>query len=99
VCSTFTRYISVANDTLTWAVASRGRTGGFRFQLLPARVAFDDPRDMSCSAHVCTLVGGKGSSDGRGDSFDIGTTLVWRGTGTSFAPQATPPPPATAGGG
>jgi hypothetical protein len=98
VCSTFTRYISVAHDTLTWAIASRGRAGGFRFQLLPARVAFDDPRDISCSAHVCTLVGGKGSSDGRGDSFDIGTTLVWRGIGTSFAPQTTPPPPATAGG-
>jgi hypothetical protein len=98
VCSAVTRYISVANDTLTWAFANRGRTGGFRFQLLPATVAFDDPRDLSCSAHGCTLVGGKGSSDGRGDSFDIGTTLAWRsGPGLRFAPQTTPPPPATAG--
>ena len=44
------------------------------------------------------LVGGKGSSDGRGDQFDIGSTLAWRsGPGLSFAPQTTPPPPATAG--
>ena len=78
---------------LTWAIASRGRTGGFRFQLLPGTAAFDDPRDISCSAHGCTLVGGKRSNDGRGDQFDIGTTLAWRGTGTSFAPQTTPPPP------
>jgi hypothetical protein len=99
VCSAVTRYISVANDTLTWAIASRGRAGGFRFQLLPASAAFDDPRDLSCSAHGCTLAGGKRSNDGRGDQFDIGTTLAWRGTGTSFAPQTTPPPPATAGGG
>ena len=99
VCSAVTRYISVANDTLTWAIASRGRAGGFRFQLLPGTAAFDDPRDISCSAHGCTLVGGKRSNDGRGDQFDIGTTLAWRGTGTSFAPQKTPPPPATAGGG
>jgi hypothetical protein len=98
VCSAVTRYISVANDTLTWAIASRGRTGGFRFQILPASAAFDDPRDLSCSAHGCTLVGGKRSSDGRGGQFDIGSTLAWRGTGTSFAPQATPPPPATVGG-
>jgi len=99
VCSAVTRYISVANDTLTWSIATRGRTGGFRFQLLPARAAFDDPRDLSCSAHGCTLVGGKGSSDGRGDSFDTGSTLAWRsGPGLSFAPQATPPPPTTAGG-
>jgi hypothetical protein len=97
VCSAVTRYISVANDTLTWAIASRGRTGGFRFQILPASAAFDDPRDLSCSAHGCTLVGGKRSSDGRGGQFDIGSTLAWRGTGTSFAPQATPPP-ATVGG-
>jgi hypothetical protein len=100
VCSAVTRYISVANDTLTWAIATRGRAGGFRFQLLPARVAFDDPRDLSCSAHGCTLAGGQGSSDGRGDSFDIGSTLAWRsGPGLSFAPQKTPPPPPTAGGG
>ena len=72
VCSAVTRYISVANDTLTWAITSRGRTGGFRFQLLPGTVAFDDPRDLSCSAHGCTLVGGKRSSDGRGGQFDIG---------------------------
>jgi hypothetical protein len=91
----------VASDTLTWAIASRGRAGGFRFQLLPATAAFDDPRDLSCSAHGCTLAGGQRSSDGRGDSFDIGTTLAWRGTGTgtSFTPQTTPPPSATAGGG
>jgi hypothetical protein len=101
VCSAITRYISVASDTLTWAIASRGRAGGFRFQLLPATAAFDDPRDLSCSAHGCTLAGGQRSSDGRGDSFDIGTTLAWRGTGTgtSFTPQPTPPPSATAGGG
>jgi len=99
LCSAVTRYISVANDTLTWAIASRGRIGGFRFQILPGTAAFDDPRDISCSAHGCTLVGGKRSNDGRGDQFDIGTTLVWRGTGTSFAPQSTPPPPATVGGG
>ena len=83
--------------TLTWAIASRGRTGGFRFQLLPATAAFDDPRDLSCSAHGCTLAGGKRSNDGRGDQFDIGTTLAWRGTGTSFAPQTAAA--ATAGGG
>ena len=93
VCSAVTRYISVANDTLTWAITSRGRTGGFRFQLLPATAAFDDPRDLSCSAHGCTLAGGKRSNDGRGDQFDTGTTLAWRGTGTGFAPQTTPPPP------
>jgi hypothetical protein len=92
VCSAVTRYIS-AGGLLTWAIASRGRTGGFRFQILPATAAFDDPRDLSCSAHGCTLVGGKGSNDGQGDQFDIGTTLAWRGTGTSFAPQTTPPPP------
>ena len=34
--------------------------------------------------------GGKGSNDGQGDQFDIGTTLAWRGTGTSFAPQTHP---------
>jgi hypothetical protein len=97
VCSAVTRYVS-PGGLLTWAIASRGRTGGFRLQLLPVSAAFDDPRDISCSAHGCTLVGGKGSSDGRGDSFDMGSTLVLRGTGTSFAPQKTPPPPATAGG-
>jgi hypothetical protein len=97
VCSAVTRYISV-RGFLTWAIASRGRAGGFRFQIMPITAAFDDPRDLSCSAHGCTLVGGKRSNDGRGDQFDIGTTLVWRGTGTSFAPQKTPPPPATAGG-
>jgi len=93
VCSAVTRYISSATGFPTWAIASRGRAGGFRFQILPATAAFDDPRDMSCSAHGCTLVGGKGSDDGQGDEFDEGTTLVRRGTGTSFAPQATPPPP------
>jgi len=98
VCSAVTLYVS-PGGLLTWAIASRGRTGGFRFQLLPGTAAFDDPRDISCSAHGCTLVGGKRSNDGRGDQFDIGTTLAWRGTGTSFAPQKTPPPPATAGGG
>ena len=98
VCSAVTRYLS-PGGLLTWAIASRGRAGGFRFQLLPVSAAFDDPRDISCSAHGCTLVGGKRSNDGRGDEFDIGTTLAWRGTGTGFAPQKTPPPPATAGGG
>jgi hypothetical protein len=62
VCSAVTRYISVANDTLTWAIASRGRTGGFRFQILPASAAFDNPRDLSCSAHGCTLVGGSAAA-------------------------------------
>jgi hypothetical protein len=98
VCSAVTRYLS-PGGLLTWAIASRGRAGGFRFQLLPVSAAFDDPRDISCSAHGCTLVGGKRSNDGRGDEFDTGTTLAWRGTGTGFAPQKTPPPPATAGGG
>jgi hypothetical protein len=98
VCSAVTRYVS-PGGLLTWAIASRGRTGGFRLQLLPVSAAFDDPRDISCSTHGCTLVGGKRSNDGRGDQFDIGTTLAWRDTGTGFAPQQTPPPPATAGGG
>ena len=98
LCSAVTRYLS-PGGLLTWAIASRGRAGGFRFQLLPVSAAFDDPRDISCSAHGCTLVGGKRSNDGRGDEFDTGTTLAWRGTGTGFAPQKTPPPPATAGGG
>jgi hypothetical protein len=100
VCSAVTRYISAATDELTWAIFSRGRTGGFRLQILAGNVAFDDPRGMSCSAHGCTLAGGKGDSDGRGGQFDIGTTLAWRSSSPSirFAPQTTPPPPATPGG-
>jgi hypothetical protein len=99
VCSAITRYISVAADTATWAIVSRGRTGGFPVQLLASRVAFDDPRDLSCSAQGCTLVGGKNDNGGRGDQLDAGSTLAWRSTSPSirFAPQTTPPPPATPG--
>jgi hypothetical protein len=73
--------------------------GGFRFQILALSVAVDDPYGLSCSAHGCTLVGGKNDNDGRGGPFDGGSTLAWRsGPGTSFAPQVTPPPPAAVGG-
>jgi len=96
-CSAITRYIDTGDD-LTWAIVSRGRTGGFRFQILPGGAAFDDPFGLSCSAHLCLLVGGKNDNDGRGQQLGTGSTLAWRGTGTGFAPVPTPPPPASVGG-
>jgi hypothetical protein len=96
VCTAMVHYIS--NDSLTWAFASRGGTGGWRFQIPAGFVAFDTTQDLSCApGGRCMLAGGKGDTDGRGGNFDTGSTLAWRGSGTSFAPVATPPPPVTVG--
>jgi hypothetical protein len=97
VCSAEVDYI-LGGDTIEWGFASRGATGGWHFQL-PADVSSDSPHDLSCApGGVCMMAGAKGDNSGRGDRFDIGSTLAWRGSGTSFAPVTTPPPPATVGG-
>ena len=96
VCSAIVSYI--LNDTLEWAFASRGATGGWHFQV-PGDVQTDTPWSLSCApGGTCMLVGAKGDNSGRGDHEDIGSILAWRGSGTSFAPVTTPPPPATVGG-
>jgi hypothetical protein len=96
VCSAEVSFI--LNDTLEWGFASRGPAGGWHFQV-PGDVSSDTPWSLSCAPNgACMLVGAKGDNSGRGDHFDIGSTLAWRGSGTGFAPVTTPPPPATVGG-
>jgi hypothetical protein len=41
--------------------------------------------------------GGKGDDAGRGGVTDVGSTLAWRGSGTSFRSASTPPPAAAGG--
>jgi hypothetical protein len=43
------------------------------------------------------MAGGKGDDASRGGVTDVGSTLAWRGSGTSFRPVSTPPPAAAGG--
>jgi hypothetical protein len=98
VCSAVWTALNM-DEFVDWGFASRGAAGGWHFQFTPSHFPTDTPHDLSCApGGVCMMVGGKGDDEGRGGIFDIGSTLTWRGSGTSFAPVTTPPPPATVGG-
>ena len=99
VCSAVWSSGNISGDFRDWGFASRGAAGGWHFQFPASHFPTDTPSDLSCApGGVCMLVGGKGDNEGRGGISDVGTTLAWRGSGTSFAPVTTPPPPATVGG-
>jgi len=99
VCSAVLTVGNISGDFNDWGFASRGAAGGWHFQKVASHFPTDTPRGMSCApGGVCMMVGGKGDDQGRGGVSDVGSTLTWRGSGTSFAPVTTPPPPATVGG-
>jgi hypothetical protein len=97
VCTALLGYID-SGEELTWAIASRGGTGGFKVTVPAADVAEDTAAGVSCRTAGCTIAGGLNTNDGQGDSTDTGTTFAWRGTGGHFAPQVTPNPRGTTGG-
>jgi len=98
-CSAALTVMNISGDFSDWGFASRGAIGGWHFQKAASHFPSDTPSDISCApGGVCMLVGGKGDNEGRGGIDDVGSTLAWRGSGTSFAPVTTPPPPATVGG-
>ena len=97
VCTALLSYIN-GGEELTWAIAARGRSGGFKVTVPAGDVATDNAAGVSCRPAGCTIAGGLNTNDGQGDSAGTGTTFAWRGTGGHFAPQVTPNPAGTAGG-
>jgi hypothetical protein len=97
VCTAIFSYIT-QGEALTWATASRGRTGGFTVSVPARDVSTDFATGISCRTAGCTLVGAKDASDGRGDDQGTGTAFAWRGQGGHFVTQAVPLPPGTEGG-
>lgn len=93
-----TALLSYGGEELTWAIAARGRMGGFKVTVPTGDVSMDNANGVSCRAAGCTIVGALNDNDGRGDAFSSGTPFAWRGTGGLFTPQVTPNPVGTAGG-
>jgi hypothetical protein len=97
VCTATLSYIG-PGDSLVWATASRGTTGGFRVTVPATDVSQDFPTGISCRAAGCTLVGAKDANSGRGGDSGTGTAFAWRGKDGHFAIQRVPPPPGSKGG-
>lgn len=97
VCTALLSYINPGEE-LTWAIAGRAATGGFKVTVPATDVATDTAAGVSCRPAGCTVAGGLDTNDGQGDSTNTGTTFAWRGTGSHFVPQVTPNPTGTAGG-
>ncbi len=97
LCTALFSYINNGEE-LTWGIAARGASGGFKFTIPAGDVAQDNANAVSCRTAGCTIVGGLNTNDGQGDSVGTGTPFAWRGSGGHFRPQVVPAPAGTAGG-
>jgi hypothetical protein len=86
VCTAVLRFEN-GGEELSWATASRHRTGGFRVHVPAGDVASDDIFGIGCRAAGCTIAGAADDNDGQGGTQDSGTTLAWRGLDGHFVHQ------------